>query len=402
MSKINEEENMERKIFLVTLCSVLALVFMSIEANTEHETKNLIVEKTTYDADAKVNLNPAPVQENINDGRALGDILMTIDLTSIGMPGNGYANAGITWDGTHLYLVNMFNNILYVIDPTGPSLITSFSLPYNQTWGLGHEFNLWASEYASNMCYEIAGSGYLFFFYIGTSSPGDISEWWADGELWVLAVGGSNKIYKFEIPNGALLDSLGDPAWTYISQRGLSYDPYNNTFWLGGWNSNMVWEIDATTGAPLRSFSFNNIASLAYDWQSTLHPTPVLWLATNEAQNRIFMIDVDNPQPGVSEKPAKSTPLIFELSQNIPNPVKGGKTAISYITTRKGSVRLRIYDISGRLVKTLIESSNENAGRKTVYWDCSDDNHHSVSIGIYYYKLTVNERTLTKKMIIMK
>ncbi len=226
------------------------LFFASIKAKTGHETKKPIVEKTTCDTDAKFNPNPSPTQENIDDGRILGDNLMTIDLTSIGMPGDGYDNAGITWDGTCLYLVNMFDNTLYMIDPTGPAIITSFSLPYNQTWGLGHELNLWASESASNICYEIAGSGYLFFFQIAASLPGDISEWWADGELWVFAVGGSNKIYKFAIPDGTLPDSLGDPAWTYISQRGLSYDPYNNTFWLGGWNSNMVWEIDAATGTP--------------------------------------------------------------------------------------------------------------------------------------------------------
>ncbi len=114
------------------------------------------------------------------------------------------------------------------------------------------------------------------------------------------------------------------------------------------------------------------------------------------------MVDADNPEPGVSEKPPEPTPLIFKLFQNIPNPVKDGKTAISYITTSKDSVTLRICDILGRLVKTLTESSYKNAGRRTVYWDCRDNNHHPVSIGIYYYKLSVDERSLTKKMIIMK
>ncbi|NOR16391.1 T9SS type A sorting domain-containing protein [candidate division WOR-3 bacterium] len=231
---------------------------------------------------------------HIDDGRALGDILLTIDLTAIGMPGDGNDNAGLTWDGTYLYLVNMYDNNLYVIDPMGPMIVNNLPL-LPLSWGLGHEQNPWATENITGYCYEIGGPGN----FLCGSWMADISENWQDGELWILSVGGSNKAYKFTVPGGVCIDSIGDPAWTYTSQRGFTYDPWNDKFFVGGWNSNMVWEIN-TDGTPTgRQFSFNNVASLAYDYQSTIHPAPVLWIATNEAVNQIYMVDPDNPPPEI-------------------------------------------------------------------------------------------------------
>lgn len=256
-----------------------------------------------FDPDAEINLNPMPIRPD-NDGRALGDVLMTIDMAGIGMPSPGYASGGLTWDGQYLYYENQNNHTMYVIDPTGPTIVNSFSLGLGHPWGIGHENLMWITDYASASCYEYqwngTATGVSFPSVVGGASwMGDISEWWPDGEIWLLAVGGSNKIYKFSLPGGALLDSLSDPVWTGISQRALTYDPHNHTFWLGGWNDGICWEVDANTGSVLRQFSPSdgNIAGLAYDWQSTLHPTPVLWLATNAAADYIYMIDADNAQP---------------------------------------------------------------------------------------------------------
>ncbi len=256
--------------------------------------KNAVSEKS-YDPDARINSEPGTEPVHVDDGRALGDILLTIDLTAIGMPGDGNDNAGLTWDGTYLYLVNMYDNNLYVIDPMGPMIVNNLPL-LPLSWGLGHEQNPWATENITGYCYEIGGPGN----FLCGSWMADISENWQDGELWILSVGGSNKAYKFTVPGGVCIDSIGDPAWTATSQRGFTYDPWNDKFFVGGWNSNMVWEIN-TDGTPTgRQFSFNDVASLAYDWQSTLHPRPVLWVATNAVTNYIYMIDPDNPQPATT------------------------------------------------------------------------------------------------------
>ncbi|MCK4395115.1 T9SS type A sorting domain-containing protein, partial [candidate division WOR-3 bacterium] len=72
-----------------------------------------------------------------------------------------------------------------------------------------------------------------------------------------------------------------------------------------------------------------------------------------------------------------------------------------YTTTRKGPVSLKVYDIAGRLVRTLIDR-NESAEHKTVYWDGKDDNHRSVAAGVFFYRLVAEEKTATKKMVLVR
>ena len=293
---------MNRKIFLLTLCFLIALIPMLFGAGNNRATIDTKDSAITYDPNARVNLKPSSEPAHINTGRGFGDILMTIDLAAIGVPAVGYAGAGITWDGTYLYYVNQNDQKIYVIDPTGPSVVTSWSTGLSGPWGCGSEINIWITDYTTSMIHEYdwggTPTGNSFYCGMGGASwMGDASEWWADGEIWILAVGGTNRAYKFSVPGGTYLADIGDPAWTYTSQRGFTYDPHNDKFFVGGWNSDMVWEINSDGTPTGRQFYFNAIAGLAYDWQSTLHPTPVLWLTTSASYNYIYMVDADNPQP---------------------------------------------------------------------------------------------------------
>jgi len=105
---------------------------------------------------------------------------------------------------------------------------------------------------------------------------------------------------------------------------------------------------------------------------------------------------------GVEETPGMTAPFVFGLTQNAPNPIWSGYTAISYTITKKGSVSLKLYDVVGRLVRTLVNRENEAAGTKTVYWNGMNDNNNSVSAGVYFYRLTAEGRTATKKMVVVK
>ena len=292
-----------KKILMVALCLVIVPMLFA------GPTKDAAIVKQAYDLDARdARLASPPTRPvQIDDGRALGDLLMTIDLAAIGVPGGGFSGAGLTWDGTYLYYENQNDHMIYVIDPTGPSVVTSWSAGLPHAWGVGSEVNMWVDDALGSpgMTYEYAWGGTptgnsFNAMSGGASWMGDISEWYTSGEIAILAVGGTNEIYTFTVPGGAPIGSIGDPAWTSISQRALTYDPVNHTFWLGGWNVGTIWEVDANTGAVLRQFNPADyaIAGLAYDWQSTLHPTPVLWLATNSAPDYIYMLDADNPQPG--------------------------------------------------------------------------------------------------------
>lgn len=105
---------------------------------------------------------------------------------------------------------------------------------------------------------------------------------------------------------------------------------------------------------------------------------------------------------GVKEISESTIDMVFGLSQNISNPVRGGKTAISYTIARSGPVTLKIYDKTGTLVRTLVDSDNEIAGQRTVYWDGRDNDNHPVACGVYLYQLTAENRVITRKMVVLR
>ncbi len=95
------------------------------------------------------------------------------------------------------------------------------------------------------------------------------------------------------------------------------------------------------------------------------------------------------------ERPEVELPTFTSLDQNYPNPFNAN-TSISYTLTEAGNVSLKVYDISGRLVTTLVDQRQE-AGEHEVTWDGSD-----VSSGVYFYKLQTSVFTDVKEMNLLK
>ena len=93
----------------------------------------------------------------------------------------------------------------------------------------------------------------------------------------------------------------------------------------------------------------------------------------------------------------------LELTQNYPNPFNPS-TTISYNVDASGMVTLKIYDIMGRLVRTLVDDhrSSGNLGGYSVVWDGKDSQGQQVSAGLYIYSLQTPGGNMTKKMVLMK
>jgi flagellar hook assembly protein FlgD len=85
----------------------------------------------------------------------------------------------------------------------------------------------------------------------------------------------------------------------------------------------------------------------------------------------------------------------FKLEQNYPNPFNP-KTTIKYEIPKSGFVTLQVYDVLGRLVKTLI-NEKQNAGTYEVEFDGTN-----LASGVYFYKLTADDFKAVKKMILLK
>ena len=93
-------------------------------------------------------------------------------------------------------------------------------------------------------------------------------------------------------------------------------------------------------------------------------------------------------------------PTTYELVQNHPNPFNP-VTTINFSIPEQSMVTMKIFDLSGRLVETLI-NNQMSVGHHSVNWDGKDSYGNEVSAGIYIYTLEGNNIYMSRKMILMK
>ena len=92
-------------------------------------------------------------------------------------------------------------------------------------------------------------------------------------------------------------------------------------------------------------------------------------------------------------------PLDFVLLQNYPNPFNP-LTKIEYTNPRANKVSLKVYNICGEEIKTLVDEYQES-GQYTVSWDGKDGTGKKVASGIYLYRLHLQKESEIKKMILL-
>lgn len=95
-----------------------------------------------------------------------------------------------------------------------------------------------------------------------------------------------------------------------------------------------------------------------------------------------------------------TVPSTFRLGQSRPNPFNPTAT-IEYDLPRPEHVVLRVYDLLGREVRTLV-NERQPAGFYQVVWDGRDDQSVAVSSGVYFYKMTAGAFTQSRKMTLVK
>jgi hypothetical protein len=107
-----------------------------------------------------------------------------------------------------------------------------------------------------------------------------------------------------------------------------------------------------------------------------------------------------------------SSPKDFVLLQNYPNPFWSGATSptrsggnpstqIRYHLPQAAHVKLAIYNIQGREIKTLVDEI-QSAGEKSVVWNGADEQEQKMTSGIYFYRFSAGTFRETKKIILMR
>lgn len=130
-------------------------------------------------------------------------------------------------------------------------------------------------------------------------------------------------------------------------------------------------------------------------WPSLVQGTPVQrerFLSVNTTH------DFDLTAPTTVPDPLPSQCALYAAVPNPFNPM----TTISYHLPEATAVNLRIYDVSGKLVKTLTAGQTIEAGRHDVIWYGRNDAGRTVATGVYFYRLETGSFSDTKRMTLVK
>ena len=111
---------------------------------------------------------------------------------------------------------------------------------------------------------------------------------------------------------------------------------------------------------------------------------------------------LQNPAVVAGVLELQSTPREFALHQNFPNPFNPD-TTIKYDLAESADVTLQIYNVLGQVVRTLVASEAQNAGRYQIRWNGMDDRGVSVSSGIYFYQISADGKfSDVRKLMLLK
>jgi len=153
---------------------------------------------------------------------------------------------------------------------------------------------------------------------------------------------------------------------------------YPDTVATGPFNESFMWLVPAVNSSACR------LQVECYD---------ALGNVGSDASDANFAI---NGVTGVDDVPVRQ----LALHHNVPNPFNP-RTEITFALPKAQPVTLRVYDLTGKVVRTLA-SGEYPAGTHSVVWQGENDRGAQVASGVYFYRLSTAERDFTHKMLLLK
>ena len=147
-------------------------------------------------------------------------------------------------------------------------------------------------------------------------------------------------------------------------------------------------------------------AGIANEWEPC---SPELFEATDtlmfnlvtDPANQLPQLAPDgNYCPSSADVKKKISPISFTVFPNYPNPFNP-TTTLQYDLPEDGMVNITVYDMMGRVVRTLV-NDHQVSGYKTIQWNGVNEARDPVSTGVYLYQIQAGDFRQTKKMILLK
>jgi hypothetical protein len=289
---------------------------------------------------------------------------------------------------------DLYDPLLYgQPDSTFTAFLASYTaVVWNGDWGYG---TMLTKESATNVLYDYMMAGGNIFF----NSDEILGLWdgWSDVDY-----------YPGEFPYDVLqVDHIYNDI-CYDSVYGVTGDPISDgiiaemTFPLTNWNDEVG--ILGTATAFFTDAGATTIRGVRWeDTDNRVVFCPFMYAALPKA-DQIAVLGNSLTWFGTkfkyTEKDKGTTPLVFALSQSSPNPCKD-RTTISYAIPKESHVTLSIFNAAGQLVRTLVNGQQE-PGFRTIVWNGQDRNNRTVAQGVYFYRLTADNYTATRKLLIVR
>lgn len=204
-----------------------------------------------------------------------------------------------------------------------------------------------------------------------------------DHNLWFIAVdtSGVSKLRKWD---GNKLSSYSMPEACGSRTEAMEADAEGNIWIMCGRTLSIL-------KIPDESWITHKLSNgVIYDINHAGNGTT--WVGTQGGG--IYKFDTQRAVP--VEETAMNTPEHFKLKQNYPNPFNP-TTTIGYDLPANSRVTLKVYDLLGREVVTLVNNRRQTAGQHRISFDAS-----SLASGMYIYRLESSSFTATRKMMLVK
>jgi hypothetical protein len=265
-------------------------------------------------------------------------------------------NAGTTWDSTGLYVPSAgaagWNNAMYGRGSKIWFGSNAVNLPYSSNSGA-----TWANQTTP------AANQYAIWFNddnVGLSGGANLNVTTNSGTTWTALT---------SIGTGNVSGIVGaSTSWWFTRQTtAVNFSSNNGTSWAAQYT------------APAGNF---------YHLALSRSGATIWGIRSNGGISRYGTVTGINPI-------STETPSNYFVSQNYPNPFNPA-TKINFALPKSGLVTLKVYDITGKEVATLVNEV-KNVGTYSV-----DFNGANLSSGMYFYKISVNGFSEVKKMSLIK
>lgn len=202
---------------------------------------------------------------------------------------------------------------------------------------------------------------------------------------------------------GMSIDNIVPPAPAEVLVA-YSYQPEGGVQAVINWDAVSAPDLDAYLVYRQSSESFDpELAVLA---GSTLGTS--FTISGLESTGDFFFVAAADDGGNVSDATAMSNPAspvglpqpALTLAQNHPNPFNP-QTTISFNLPAAGQVQLRIYNLDGSLVRTLLQGPAPE-GRNEIQWTGDNDAGRQMASGTYFYRLETEQGVLSRRMVLLK